>query len=1297
MSLSTFKSSQPGTSTGLEDRLGKTPNSKGPFSTPRSMANLENLVNTSANNGSHASYGEYFTQFNRAQLDILASQSTPVKYVSPEQIEQQPSTAQLQVQIPFAMESALYTRHDSTAAYNLSGKVPVSVIPERYRSIFPFENFNKMQSKAFTHLYESNNNCVVSSPTGSGKTVLFEIAIVKLLAQRSQGQNHNDEQLNAKIIYMAPTVALCRERYSDWDKKYSHLCKVGLLTGDTTSLEMDYVKRSTIVVCTPEKWDAITRRWNDYSRMLHYVKLLLMDEVHFLREKRGACLEAVTARMKTHTQNLRIIALSATIPNVQDVSNWLTDFNNPDSHTQTLSFGEDFRSVKISKVVYGYRNGRPRNSYQFSIYLSNKLPGIIRTYSKAKPVLIFCSTRGNVSNTAKKLAHHLPKISTKHLHFPIGIGKELIELIEHGVCYHHAGLKEIQRKYVEALFKKGELKILCSTSTLATGVNLPAYLVIINGTQRWVNGSEEEYSELDVLQMMGRAGRPQFETEGACVIMTEEINKSRYERLVKGTEKLESTLHQNMYEHITAEIVQGSITNIESAFNWLKSTFFYQRFKSNPLGYPGVISQDLETCTTNEQLQKFVEGLFSELLTKQMIKVDMGKYYATKLGEAMSGHYVSYQTMNILFASPLDMSMQQILACISASPEFDNIRMKQENKKLYRCINKNPLIRYPLEGTAIDQHHHKVYLIIQFELGGLEFPSGMSGLNEFLVDKVATFKNAHRVMRAAIDVYKERNAPSTLLKLMELSRCIIAKTWEGTSQVLTQFDGIGPVNAKKLLANGIRTIADAKAMLTRSKIERYLGMNPGVGTKIMRSIERIPDLDLGIDQVSFNGNHVKFKVTVNVKNEINEVCTKANGYLAFISVVAIKGKTVLDFRRLPLKKACGLRSFILETPLEYSDDHVKIYLNCDEIAGIGKEANIFAVEHYIKTLPNRINNDKQSADDVFSGDLADSIVEGSSDDRKDSTRNIAHEAGPLDNTYVTECKHKCTDKFECRHQCCKKGTKHRCAKMCKHICKDKSKGRHMCCREQFEFENGLGHAAARDINDDFPMESASNTILFDGTFNKSCPALVPLSDGGSLNSDNLEAELQAAKDAIKRVADSLEIRNNSGGSRVTSPKNPKPQVFFEKITTKPVKNTKSRSPPTIIQYHPNSKRRESLKGIKYAKLRGQSHKTLSNKWRSSPHKRTIDVLSDVDSDSDSIGELLGSDLKRKRGTNKSTGADNISVTVKERVNSNQTREKEVPIASSSTNADSSYQGCNETHQTTIEEKEFLAALGSEFE
>lgn len=223
-------------------------------------------------------------------------------------------------------------------------------LPDPYRPLFPFPLFNAIQSKCFQPIYNTNDNLVLSAPTGSGKTVVMELAICRLLNVLK------DERF--KVVYQAPTKSLCAERFRDWNSKFSGLnLKCAELTGDTDHTQLRSVQNSQIIITTPEKWDSMTRKWKDHVRLMQLVKLFLIDEVHILKETRGATLEAVVSRMKNIGSNVRFVALSATIPNSEDIATWLgKDATNQHVPAQREHFGEDFRPVKLQKFVYGYQS-----------------------------------------------------------------------------------------------------------------------------------------------------------------------------------------------------------------------------------------------------------------------------------------------------------------------------------------------------------------------------------------------------------------------------------------------------------------------------------------------------------------------------------------------------------------------------------------------------------------------------------------------------------------------------------------------------------------------------------------------------------------------------------------------------------------------------------------------------------------------------------------------------------------------------------------------------------------------------
>ncbi|KAI8850867.1 P-loop containing nucleoside triphosphate hydrolase protein, partial [Chytridium lagenaria] len=360
------------------------------------------------------------------------------------------------------------------------------------------------------------------APTGSGKTCIMEMAIAKLLMQENGDQ--------AKVVYMCPTKALCSERALDWQKKFRVLgisCEE--LTGDTQSSSMYEIQKSNIIVTTPEKWDSMTRKWRDNRQLMSLVRLILLDEVHMLNEpRRGSTLEVVVSRMKTvqielrNTRNettvagqlspgkIRYVAISATIPNIEDVATWLRD--------------EDVRNSVYGAADHLLSDARYQESMSGHPFVRNSQHRI---------------ELQSLSRTVKD--------------------KKLQDYIANGIAVHHGG----------------------ATSTLSVGVNLPAHLVIIKGIYQFINRQATEYSELDIMQMIGRAGRPQFDDSGTAVLMVPFDKKQKYENMLYGKEIVESFLHENLTENLNAEIVLGTIRSIELCIEWY-SSFYKPKSKASP-------------------------------------------------------------------------------------------------------------------------------------------------------------------------------------------------------------------------------------------------------------------------------------------------------------------------------------------------------------------------------------------------------------------------------------------------------------------------------------------------------------------------------------------------------------------------------------------------------------------------------------------------------------------------------------------------------------------------------------------
>lgn len=488
--------------------------------------------------------------------------------------------------------------------------LPVSVLKEpKFEKLYNFTHFNPIQTQIFHCLYHTDNNVLLGAPTGSGKTIAAEIAIFRIFKHFPKG----------KIVYIAPLKALVKERIDDWSKRIGEkLGKIVVeLTGDVTP-DANAIRNSHLIVTTPEKWDGISRSWQT-REYVRDVALIVIDEIHLLGEDRGPVLEVIVSRtnfISSHTtRKIRIIGLSTALANAKDLANWLEI-----KQMGLYNFKPSVRPVPLSVHISGF----PGKHYCPRMATMNR-PAFqaIRQYSPCTPALIFVSSRRQTRLTALDLIAFLagednPK---QFLHLPedemeqilTGIKDNNLKLtLAFGIGLHHAGLQEKDRKVCEELFLNRKIQILIATSTLAWGVNLPAHLVVIKGTE-FYDKKINRYVDMpitDVLQMMGRAGRPQFGNEGIACVFVHDVKKNFYKKFLYDPFPVESSLLAVLPDHINAEIVAGTVQTKQGILDYLTWTYFFRRLLKNPSYYnlEGTDQQDINRFLT-ELIQNVLQTL----------------------------------------------------------------------------------------------------------------------------------------------------------------------------------------------------------------------------------------------------------------------------------------------------------------------------------------------------------------------------------------------------------------------------------------------------------------------------------------------------------------------------------------------------------------------------------------------------------------------------------------------------------------------------------------------------------------
>ncbi|TXG71396.1 hypothetical protein EZV62_006331 [Acer yangbiense] len=445
---------------------------------------------------------------------------------------------------------------------------------------------NRVQSRVYETALYSPENILLCAPTGAGTT---NVAVLTILQQLAFNRNPDGtfNPSNYKIVYVAPTKALVAEVVRNLSNRLQlfYDVKVRELSGDQT-LTRQQIEETQIIVTTPEKWDIITRKSGGDRTYTRLVKLVIIDEIHLLQDSRGPVLESIVARtvrqIETTKEHIRLVGLSATLPNFKDVALFLR----VNLDKGLFHFDNSYRPVPLSQQYIGISLNKPLERFRLMNDLCYEKVMMAVAAGRHHQVLIFVHSRKETAKTARAIRDTaLDKdtlgrffkednvISREILrsHTDLVKSNDLKDLLPYGFAIHHAGMTRGDRLLVQNLFTGRHVQVLVSTSTLAWGVNLPAHTVIIKGTQIYnlEKGDWTEISPLDIMQMLGRAGRPQYDSHGEGIVITGH-DQLRYSlSLMNHQLPIESQFVSKLADQLNAEIVLGTVQNVKEACNWI--------------------------------------------------------------------------------------------------------------------------------------------------------------------------------------------------------------------------------------------------------------------------------------------------------------------------------------------------------------------------------------------------------------------------------------------------------------------------------------------------------------------------------------------------------------------------------------------------------------------------------------------------------------------------------------------------------------------------------------------------------
>lgn len=414
-----------------------------------------------------------------------------------------------------------------------------------------FSTFNPVQSRIM-ELYDKDFNGLISASTSAGKTVVAE----QFLA-------HEIRKRGGKGLFLVPMRALAQEKIDQWTDPNYHFkdLKISICTGDyrITKARSKELEDADLIIMTSEMLSHRSRNFkSEQSGFLSKVGTLVVDEAHLLTVPgRGDHLEVGLMKFSQINKNSRIIFLSATMPNVEEVASWISYGL---TKKETFILNSSFRPVPLN-IHYEVYSDDLRGYAMHEQEKVNYAMEIVSYYPNDK-FLIFAHT--------KKTGELMKK-----------------ELLKNNITaeFHNADLEKSERVGLENRFRNEKTpRVVVATSTLAWGCNLPARRVIVLGVHRGM----EEVESYDVKQMIGRSGRLGIDPMGDAYILVPETEQLRHKERLTKQKDIESQLlsktgacYRNLAFHLVSEIYYGSVKTTDDVHKWYERSLAH--FQNKPL------------------------------------------------------------------------------------------------------------------------------------------------------------------------------------------------------------------------------------------------------------------------------------------------------------------------------------------------------------------------------------------------------------------------------------------------------------------------------------------------------------------------------------------------------------------------------------------------------------------------------------------------------------------------------------------------------------------------------------------
>lgn len=469
-------------------------------------------------------------------------------------------------------------------------------------------------------LLKQPDNFLICFKTSSGKTFVIKLFMIKNLER-------------GVAVYTCPLKALAEEKFMEFSDQFPWL-NISILTGDYSSSSINELERSDIMVTTFEKLDSMLQNHKNDVKSL--VGSVVVDEIHVMDGNRGGAIEDLISKIK-EIETIPIMATSASVGKTDIMGKWL--------HAVILE--SDFRPVPLKKgVLIGTEIEYENHEFeQFDVPKTNNVSRIIaKKVMDGEQVMYVRMSRKATKSFASKIASKLRgSYYEESLELPLAGSKRkqpanLIELdrcIKYGVAWHHAGLPIEVKSYIEKKFREGKIRFIASTTTLASGINLPARYVFMDW-KRFNGKFSEPISNREVTQILGRAGRPQYDDEGFGIMVCkkeEDVDYCMKHYIGRAPEPIKSPLlteDDAMLKSIIGHVGGGYAITLKDLIRVYKKTLAYFQ---DPMGMINRVKKYLNRFDSFEE---------------RIIEKKGDGYYLTPIGEIIKKFYINPNEADII-------------------------------------------------------------------------------------------------------------------------------------------------------------------------------------------------------------------------------------------------------------------------------------------------------------------------------------------------------------------------------------------------------------------------------------------------------------------------------------------------------------------------------------------------------------------------------------------------------------------------------------------------------------------------